>query len=101
MPNGVTLEGQNLKDLGQEPRTQAHIFGLRLIRTILNLSGAAVPTADASADQPDNSGPQIEQIMPRVYGKVWPILGLALGILALGFVLLYRAHAPAGAQGDA
>ncbi len=98
VPNGVTLEGQNLKDLGQEPRTQARIFGLQTNSYNIKLSGAAVPTEDASADQPDNSGPQIEQIMPRVYGKVWPILGLTLGILALGFVLLYRSHAPAGGK---
>ena len=100
VPNGVTLDGQNLKDMGQEPRTQARIFGLQKDAYDIKLSGAAVPTGDAAAggDQPDSSGPQIEQIMPRVYGQVWPILGITLGILALGFVLLYRAHAPAGGK---
>src|ERR1039458_8213951 len=28
VPNGVTLKGENLNDLGTEPRTQAHIYGL-------------------------------------------------------------------------
>ncbi len=99
VPNGITLEGQNLKDLGQEPRTQARIFGLQTNSYNVKLSGTAVPTGDAAGgDQPDNSGPQIEQIMPRVYTQVWPILGITLGILALGFVLLYRAHAPAGGK---
>ena len=30
--------------------------------------------------------------MPRIYGKAKLILALALGILALGFALLYRAN---------
>ena len=70
VPNGVSLEGQNLKDLGQEPRTQARIFGLATTTYSIKLSGAAVPTGDAAGDQPDSSGPQIEQIMPRVFGQV-------------------------------
>jgi hypothetical protein len=32
-------------------------------------------------------------MMPRLYTKVGPILGLAFGILALGFILLYRTPA--------
>jgi hypothetical protein len=98
VPNGVTLEGLNLKDLGQEPRTQARIFGLASNTYSIKLSGAAAPTADAGSDQPDSSGPQIEQIMPRVYSQAKLILGLTLGILALGFALLYRAQAPAGGK---
>ena len=84
-PNGMTLEGENLNDLGQEPRTQAHIYGL---------TGAAykvVLTAEEAADS--DSGPRIEQIMPRVYGRAGLIVALALGALALGLALLYRANA--------
>jgi len=98
VPDGVTIEGQNMKDLGQEPRTQARIFGLQSNTYNIKLSGAAVPAADAAPDQADSGSPPIEQIMPRVYGQVKLILGLTLGILALGFTLLYRAHAPAGAK---
>jgi hypothetical protein len=96
-PNGVTLAGDHLKDLGTEPRTQAHIYGLLADTYKIQLTGteAAAPAADTS-DQSDNSGPGIEQIMPRVYGKAKLILALALGILALGFALLYRAN-PEGA----
>ena len=45
-----------------------------------------------TASQPESAGPQIEQIMPRLYGQVIPITAIALGILALGFALLYRAN---------
>jgi hypothetical protein len=109
-PNGVTLKGDGLNDLGTEPRTQAHIFGLPAglpsgppATYKVQLTGAAVavpgePSAgDASGgDQAtDDSGPRIEQIMPRVNSRKVPIILVALGILALGFVLLYRATPPA------
>jgi len=96
-PNGVTLDGKGLNDLGTEPRTQAHIYGLAGASYEIALSGqeAAAPGSDASGgDQGDSSGPGIEQIMPRVYTQAKAILGVALGILALGFALLYRKGAP-------
>ena len=92
-PNGVTLDGKGLNDLGTEPRTQAHIYGLAGASYEIALSGQeAAPPGDASGggDQPDSSGPGIEQIMPRVNSQAKAILGVALGILALGFALLYR-----------
>ena len=91
-PNGITLTGENLSDMGTEPRTQAHIYGLSGSSYKVQLTGTEVaPPAAANADQPENSGPQIEQIMPKVFSQAPLILSLALGILALGFVLLYRA----------
>jgi hypothetical protein len=35
----------------------------------------------------------MDQILPRVHNNAVMIVGLAFGILALGFVLLYRAKA--------
>jgi hypothetical protein len=95
-PNGITLAGDNLNDLGAEPRTQAHIFGLPSKTYKVTLSGETVPAPAAAAEtsEAQDSGPQIEQILPRVNGSAPLILALALGILALGFALLYRA--PAG-----
>jgi hypothetical protein len=92
-PRGVTLEAQGLQDLGPEPRTGTHIYGLSTASYSVKLTGTAVfdaPADDSSAQQ--ESGPQIEQIMPRIYSRASLILGLALGILALGFALLYRAQ---------
>ena len=87
VPNGVTLKGDNLNDLGQEPRTQAHIFGLTGSAYQVQLTGAA---AAAPAEAPESEGPRIEQIMPRVNSQDKLIIALALGILAIGFALLYR-----------
>jgi hypothetical protein len=58
------------------------------------LTGAEAAPPAAGADQAESSGPQIEQIMPRVFNQAPLILALALGILALGFAILYRAEPP-------
>jgi hypothetical protein len=96
VPNGVTLKGDGLNDLGAEPRTQAHIFGLTASAYKVQLTGSvAAAPADAGGDAAsDEAGPRIEQIMPRVNSRTVPILAVALGILALGFALLYRAQTP-------
>ena len=97
--NGVTLQGENLNDLGNEPRTQAHVYGFTggaAYRIVLTGTAQAAPPAPAeNADAADSdSGPRIEAIMPRIYGQAKLILALALGILALGLALLYRAAPP-------
>jgi hypothetical protein len=93
VPNGVTLKGDGLNDLGAEPRSQAHIFGLTAAAYKVQLTGAvaAAPAGEQGGETAEDSGPRIEQIMPRVNTKTVSILIVALGILALGFALLYRA----------
>jgi hypothetical protein len=100
--NGVTLQGENLNDLGLEPRTQAHIYGFTggaAYKIALTGAAAAAPAENADAAESE-SGPRIEQIMPRIYSQSKLILALALGALALGLALLYRA-APAAASKEA
>jgi hypothetical protein len=100
-PAGITMTGDGLADLGTEPRTQAHIFGLTARAYKIELTGEAVAVPETGTAAGEDAGPQIQQIMPRLYGKAVPILALALGILALGFVLLYRAGQPAAQTGAA
>ena len=102
VPNGITLKGDGLNDLGAEPRTQAHIFGLSGATYKVQLAGAvaAAPADAAGGDQPaDDSGPVIQEIMPRVNTQTVSILIVALGILGLGFALLYRKSVPPAARG--
>jgi len=108
VPAGVTLKGDNLTALEPEPRTRAKIYDLKGSSYNFEIEGSGSLTAaqqDGGAqggDQAENNGPSIEQIMPKVMDKAWLIVGLALGILALGFVLLYRspeAEAAAPAAG--
>lgn len=94
VPKGVTLAGDNLNDMGAEPRTQAHIYGLKQPSYQISLTGTAEPSAQDAGSGGDSGGQdpgsQITEVKPRLYTQLKPILGLALGILALGFVLLYR-----------
>jgi hypothetical protein len=98
VPNGVTMKGKTpLNDLGTEPRTQAHILGLSGATYKIQLTGTGAPApapSDAASEAASEDGPRIEQIMPRINGQAVPILCAAFGILALGFVLLYRARGP-------
>ncbi len=92
VPNGITLKAENLNDLGVEPRTQAHIFGLTAPTYNIQLTGQEVAAPDASPQQED-AGPQITPILPRIYEQKIPILAVVLAILGLGFALLYRKEA--------
>jgi hypothetical protein len=92
VPNGVTIAGDGLNDLGQEPKTQAHLYGFSGASYNIQLTGSVAPTASDNSADAISERPQLEQIMPRLYDKTVPILAVALGILALGFALLYRAH---------
>lgn len=97
-PNGVTLTGEHLNDLGAEPQTQSHIFGLEGAAYKVMLTGTPL-VADDSSDSSD-SGPQVVVTPPRARGMLIQIVALALGILAVGFAILYRAGsgAPAGKE---
>jgi hypothetical protein len=92
VPNGVNIAGEGLNDLGVEPKTQAHLFGFCGDSYKIQLTGNVAPTAAAESDAESSDRPQVEQIMPRLYGKSIPIMAIAFGILALGFALLYRAN---------
>jgi len=90
-PSGVTMQAAGVTDLGTEPRTQAHIYGFTGKDYKIQLTGTETAPPDQPAADDSSSGPQIEQIMPRLYDKAKLIILLALGILALGFAILYRA----------
>jgi hypothetical protein len=103
VPSGVSLKGEGIESLGQEPRTQASIYGVKGLEYKVEIQGAGALRETESSE----AGPGIVQIMPKVYQGIdgsagllakvsavkW-ILALAFGALSLGFVLLYRAQAP-------
>jgi 5-hydroxyisourate hydrolase-like protein (transthyretin family) len=94
VPNGVTLEGEGLNSLGQEPQTQAAIYETTAAAYEVKLAG--------TTEQADDSGPTIRTIPPPGFDDhKFQILALTLAVLALGFALLYRrgrAAAPAGTK---
>jgi hypothetical protein len=93
VPNGVTLSGEGLTALGNEPSTQAAIFETKAQAFRVNLEGAGALRAAASEDAGDEGGPSIQEILPRVYDRLALVLASALLALGLGFVLLYRSRA--------
>lgn len=96
VPAGVSVKGDGVQPVGQEPQTKAAIYSLKLPNYTVELQGTgSVPAAPADQENPGSS---LDEIPPRVYGRLYPILGLSLGILALGFVMFYRMRVPAPAS---
>ncbi|MCC7174139.1 MAG: carboxypeptidase regulatory-like domain-containing protein [Bryobacterales bacterium] len=92
VPEGVVLRGDGIAAIGQDPLSRALVYSVKTARYTVQIEGSgAMPSAAADAE---DAGSGLNQILPRIYGSVVPILGLAFLILALGFVLLYRKPAP-------
>lgn len=87
VPPGVTLQSDDVTPLGQEPQTKAMIYDVKGQSYKIQLAGAM-----GSPDDADSGAPQITEIKPLVYNRLGWILGIALTILALGFILLYRSE---------
>jgi hypothetical protein len=94
-PNGVTLKGDNIELAGQEPKTQASIYQIKGASYKVEVEGTGSLQPDASSSDEDNGMPTIQEVKPRIYDRLYWILGMAFGILGLGSVLLYRNAATA------
>ena len=115
-PVGVTFKGDGLQNLGQEPRTQATIFGIKGPDVQVRVEGTGAlndPNANAgggggqSTGDGGNGGPALAMNLPKLYGMVsggsdiiaamiavkWVLLSV-IGMLAAGFVILYRKGNP-------
>jgi 5-hydroxyisourate hydrolase-like protein (transthyretin family) len=99
VPNGVTLKGEGVENKGQEPRSQASVYSVTTAAYKVEIAGSMPAAAAADADSGDN-GPSLEEVSPKILQQnmKW-ILALALGILALGFIVLYRAQPAAASPG--
>ncbi len=98
VPAGVTLEGSELKSLGQEPQTQAAIYETTAAAYAVKIAGTGSlrGAGSESGEEADDAGPSIRTIAPPGFeDRKFQILALTLAILALGFVLLYRRGAAA------
>jgi hypothetical protein len=111
-PVGVTFKGGDLQDLGPEPRTKATIYGVPGgdIKIDVQGTGALNAGADTAADSGDAGGngqPALTMNLPKLYGLAigsadllttvlavkWVLLSV-IGMLAAGFILLYRKGNP-------
>lgn len=96
-PFSVTLTGEGIESQGQEPQTQAHIYIIKGADYKVSIDGVGAlrpetPAAasDSGANGEDTGSPKIEIASARIYSRLYWVLGLALGILAVGGAMLYR-----------
>jgi hypothetical protein len=89
-PEGVTLSGDSLTSLGQEPQTQAHIYEITAPAYEVKIEGTGAFRQDDGGTPEDTGQPKVEEVNARVYTRLYWILGLTLGILGLGGALLFR-----------
>jgi hypothetical protein len=95
VPRGVTLEGDGVSSLGQDPSGKASLYSVSSQEYTVKIGGTmeASPTdagQGGGSAEDDTGAPQIEQTNPRVYGELPTVLGLAALVLLLGFIVLYR-----------
>lgn len=92
VPKTIQVESADLESLGQEPSTKANIWNVKARQYSMKLTGTGTlkSTQAAAAADAEEEGPRISQIDARIYDRLYPILGLGLAVLALGFYTLYR-----------
>ena len=92
-PSGVTLSGKDIQQLGTEPKTQATIYNLLASKAFsFDIAGTGSfrsPSEDTAGAEGSES-PQVSEGDPQIYRHFKWLLGLALSILALGLVVLFR-----------
>lgn len=93
VPRGVSVKGEGLKELGTEPSTQAAIYQLPNAKVNFTIEGAGTLSSPStsSGGEEENSGPPIDVIAPKIYDRIYWILGISFGMLAIAFVYLFRA----------
>jgi len=93
-PSSVTIEGEGVETLGQEPTTKANIYNAASAAYSVKITGTgSLRNQAAAAPDEDTGAPEIEEKPARIYGRMEWVLGMAFAILALGGVLLYRRSA--------
>lgn len=103
-PVGVTLKGDGITPLGQEPTTGASIYEVAGAQYHINVEGSGTLRSVAADDSGgDNGSPKVSENMPKLFNlalatgdPIGPILAVkwvlisVLGMLAVGFAILYR-----------
>jgi len=97
-PQGVTLKGDDIELAGQEPQTKATVYKIKSPNYTVDIEGTgALEQANAgggggASSEEDNGAPTLQEVKPRIYDRMYWILGMAFAVLGLGSVVLYRTH---------
>jgi hypothetical protein len=90
-PLSVHLTGDGIKEVGVEDQVQARLYQVTAPTFNVKIDGTgAIRDQQSNAPQEDTGQPQTKEILARVYDRLYWVLGLTFGILALGGTLLYR-----------
>jgi hypothetical protein len=92
-PRGVTLKSDSLTFLTAEPRTMASVFTAKNGPLNISIEGAGTLANTAPPSDEEDQGPPIDTIFPKIYDRIYWVVGLMAGIFASAFYLLYR-HSP-------
>jgi hypothetical protein len=85
-PAAVTLSGDGIQSMGQEPKTQAHVYLVTGSSYDLKVEGTGTLREPAAAAPDEESGsPPVLAQYARVYTRLPIVLGLVFAILAAGW----------------
>lgn len=90
VPEKVTLEADNIKEIGHEPSTHATIFEVVGKEYAVSFSGTGSLSTPEEPPAQGGGGAGIQQIQARINSRAWVVIGMGIAILLLGFLLLYR-----------
>jgi hypothetical protein len=93
VPEGVQLKGEGLETRTPPPQFKGSIYQTTQAAFKVEIEGSGV-LKQPQASESEQGAPQISFVLPKLYAKLPWILTLSFSILALGFVLLYRAGQP-------
>lgn len=91
-PSGVTLSGEGLESMGQEPQSKASIFNIGSGASFRVTIAGEGRLARAPEGGEGSGGESISIIPAAVEKQFWLIIGFAAAILGLGFYGLYTAR---------
>ena len=111
-PPGIEIKGSDVTPVGQDPSTKANVFGIKGPDVQIRVEGTF--SAQAESGGGSNSGQSLTENLPKLYGLItansnllqsvfavkWVLLTV-IGMLALGFTLLYRKGDPSENAGSA
>jgi hypothetical protein len=106
-PDGVTLKGDDVEQAGQEPTLKANIYKVKGSEFKVVIEGVGAIKNESDDQQQPQGSPGISENLPKLYSLAkgdatmleslnavkW-VLGTIIGMLALGFILLYRKGDP-------
>jgi len=92
-PLSVRISGDGIKEIGVEQEVQARLYQVTAPSFAVKIEGTGSIRERQQGKPPpdeDPGQPKTTEILAKIYDRMYWVLGLTFGILALGGTLLYR-----------